>query len=256
MAIDVGTIRRVVLEEIHAAASEDQLQQGVVLDRAQRRLGINRNQRMEEALLTVWFDLFRTGHLSWGYNLNNPNPPFCHLTDQGRTTLKNLSRDPANPDGYLAHLDKVAQLNPVAASYIREALDTFNSNCFKATAVLVGAAAESVVLEVRDTVAATLKAQGSTVPKDLADWKIKRVLDALQREFEGRSPRMPVPLADAVRSNWPSFAYQIRAARNDVGHPVSVDPVTPENVHASLLIFPGLAALALDVTEWFADSQA
>jgi hypothetical protein len=35
-----------------------------------------------------------------------------------------------------------------------------------------------------------------------------------------------------------------------VGHPVSVDPVTPDTVHASLLIFPELATLAEALFQW------
>src|SRR5262245_38283078 len=57
----------------------------------------------ERALLTAFHDLFRNGQLSWGHNLANPGPPFLHLTEQGRRSLQHLSRDPMNPDGYLAH---------------------------------------------------------------------------------------------------------------------------------------------------------
>jgi len=38
--------------------------------------------------LTHFYDLFRIGLMSWGYNLSNPAPPFMHLTDQDRQTLK------------------------------------------------------------------------------------------------------------------------------------------------------------------------
>lgn len=61
------------------------------------------------------------------------------------------TRDPANPDGYLLHLCTMAGIGLVTESDISESLQTFNSGCFKATAVMVGAAAESVVLEIRDT---------------------------------------------------------------------------------------------------------
>jgi hypothetical protein len=85
-------------------------------------------------LLTVFYDLFRTGYLSWGHNLPNPNPPFFHVTALGRQALALRSRDPANPDGYLAQLRGRAAIGPVTDSYIAEALDTFNAACFKATA--------------------------------------------------------------------------------------------------------------------------
>lgn len=112
-------IRRVLLEVIQAESSNGpSFQSNGILSEAQRRLGIARNVAMEQALLTLWHDLFRTGYLAWGYNLANPDPPFCHLTDQGRRTLEHLSRDPANPDGYIHHLNQTTQLNPIANSYL------------------------------------------------------------------------------------------------------------------------------------------
>jgi len=84
-------IRRILLEVVETNASRG-LQQSSVLQEASQRLAIRNNAQLEEALLTAWFDLFRTGHLSWGLNLSNPNPPFCHLTSQGRKTLEHLSR--------------------------------------------------------------------------------------------------------------------------------------------------------------------
>lgn len=130
-------IRRRLLEVIAEYSGTDaSFQSGVVLREAQRRLGISRDVNLEQALLTLWHDLFRTGYLAWGYNLDNPNPPFCHLTDQGRRTLQHLSRDPANPDGYLHHLTQSARLNPISNSYLKEALVTFNADCYKAAAVM------------------------------------------------------------------------------------------------------------------------
>lgn len=38
--------------------------------------------------------------------------------------------------------------------------------------------------------------------------------------------------------------------RNDAGHPNEVTPVTPESVHAALLIFPQLAGLAAQLRAW------
>jgi hypothetical protein len=44
-----------------------------------RRLDLQRQQ----AILTCWHDLFRDGFLSWGFDLDNPDPPFFHLPDRG-----------------------------------------------------------------------------------------------------------------------------------------------------------------------------
>jgi hypothetical protein len=263
MALRGDQIRSTLLKVVAANAAmasgstvPASLQQVSILREATQELGGKLTFDEQEALLTAWYDLFRTGHLSWGKNLNNPDPPFCHLTEQGRRTLAHLSRDPSNPDGYRAHLAKRASLNPIAASYVEEALDTYNANCFRAAAVMIGAAAESTVLSLRDELLAAMSRVGRTPPKDLNDWRIKRLLGALQKELELQKPQMPATLFEALQAYWPAFTQQIRAVRNDAGHPAGIDVVTPESVHAALLIFPELAGLAKELSAWLANDYA
>ena len=249
-SVDGQQIRRVLLEVIqhYSQQGPGYFQSNPILDDAASRLSIRGNLPAEQALLTLFHDLFRLGQLAWGYDLSNTGPPFCHLTQQGRQTLQHLSRDPANPGGYLAHITN--QLNPIANSYLSEGLNTYNSNCFKATAVMVGAAAESLVLELRDVLVTKMTSLGQTVPANLEDWRIKRVLDTIKRILDTKKTVMPNNLAEAYEAYWPAFTQQIRAVRNEAGHPSSVDPVTPESVHASLLIFPELANIAEQLRSW------
>ena len=257
MAIDGSKIRSTLLEvvdehhrRIGSASGYATIQQGSILQEVVVRLGNRLTQDEGQALLTAWYDLFRTGHISWGYDLNNPNPPFCHVTKQGRRALEHLSRDPWNPDGYISHLASRARPNSIAFSYVQEALRTYNANCFRATAVMIGAAAESMALELRDAVVAGVKKVGRTPAKDLSDFRIKRVIDALHKELEMQQADMPAELYERVEGYWPAFTQQIRGARNDAGHPASIDPVTPETVHAALLIFPELADLTSRLLAW------
>ena len=37
---------------------------------------------IQQAILTCWHDLFREGTLSWGYDLDNPDPPFFHMPER------------------------------------------------------------------------------------------------------------------------------------------------------------------------------
>lgn len=250
-------IRAILLQVVSEYAKKGlgHFQQGPILEESARRMGVNRGTDSEQALLTYWGDLFRQGHLDWGYDIANPGPPFCHLSTRGRETLKNISRDPANPTGYLAHVASVAKLNPIARSYIEEALTTYNANCFKATAVMAGAASESIVIELRDAIAARLGFHGRAVPVALTDWRVKRVLDAIDVELSRHSRAMSPELRTSFEAYWPAFVQQIRAVRNDAGHPSNIDPVTPETVHGSLLIFPELARLATHLIAWVGTSM-
>ena len=248
---DGQSVRSVLLSVIQELAdNRDSIQSRTVLRETTQKLGIQGDTQREQALLTVWYDLFRQGHMAWGHDIANPEPPFCHLTGQGRKALEHLSRDPANPDGYHAHLKQQTELNPVAQSYIGEALNCFNSGCAKAAAVMVGAAAESLTIELRDALVARMSARGKPVPKKLQDWRIKSILDSLQAELGGQKKSMPHQLGEAFDAYWSAFTQQVRTVRNDAGHPSSVDPVTHEAVHSALLIFPELATLASQLRDW------
>jgi hypothetical protein len=88
------------------------------------------------------------------------------------------------------------------------------------------------------------------VPAALTDWRVKRVLSSLETMITAKQTSLPAALFERFEANWPAFTHQIRTARNDAGHPVTVEPVTAEEVHASLVIFPELATLAEQVREW------
>ncbi len=261
MAQAVGpSIREVLLTEIKVQEptgySGPTLQQTTVLDAVARKLGANQNPELERAILTQWSELFRTGLLAWGLNLSNPNSPFFHLTERGRQALQNVTRDPSNPAGYLKHLASVATLQPISMSYLVEGLDCYVAGLFKASAVMVGAAAEGVILDLRDVTVQKLNLLSKPVPRSMTDWKIKTVSDSLRNFFEGQSAQITRELRDSFEAYWSAFAQQIRTTRNDAGHPLSVDPVTSDTVHASLLIFPELARLANDLSRWVSTDLA
>jgi hypothetical protein len=249
MSVNINTMRKVVLEGVSKYAGNSNLQPGVIVREAARSLGIQGNPAMEEALLTVFYDLFREGHLAWGFNASNAEPPFCHVTEQGRDSLKNLDRDPANPDGYMQNIAQ-ASLNSIARSYLEEALKAYNSGCFKSAAVMVGAAAERMIIELRDCLVARIQAQGRAPSPNLADWKVKTIFDAMTSDLDRHKQQMPKPLRESYESFWQALFGQLRMTRNDAGHPTSIDPVTWDSVHSSLLIFLQFAKLAFDLRSW------
>ena len=232
-------------DQIGAPLTQTTLFYGVV-----ERLGGRVDGVLDQAILTQWHDLLRTGYFAWGKNLANPNPPFFHFTDRGRRALERLSRDPGNPAGYLRHMAEVAKLNAIANSYLTEGLSCFVAGYFKAAAVMIGASAESLILELRDISVQRLSKLKTPEPKGLSDWRVKTVLDALHGLIESKKGALPKDLREEFEAYWLAFAQQIRSTRNDAGHPSSVDPVTEEGVHASFLVFPELARLTTNLGAW------
>lgn len=249
-------IRQVLLDEIRAAQprnpGDGNLQQFTILNRVSQRLNIINDLELEQLVLAEWYGLFNTGYLSWGHNLGNAGPPFFHITARGKNALADLSRDPGNPAGYLAYVGTLAKLNPIAQSYLTEGLKCYVAGHYKAAAVMLGGASESVVLDLRDHLTQRLGELGQPVPAKLTDWRIKTVLDEFQRFVDTHKATLGHDVREEFTAYWPAFTQQIRAARNDAGHPSSVEPVSPETAHASFLVFPLLAKLAAQVHEWIA----
>lgn len=253
--VNPAVARQVLLDVVnaHVTMGPGYFQAGPILQAASQRLGIKGNIEAEQVLLTIWHDLFRIGMIAPGYDLCNPDLPFVHMTDAGRASLAHISRDPTNPDGYLAHLSSQQLIDPIALSYIHEAVLAYNSACHKASAVMVGCATERLVLLVRDELVAGLSRIGKVVPKELADWRYKTVRDSVTAELEAQTQHMrPIRLKESFTAFWIPLTEQPRLYRNDAGHPKTVDPVSPETVHSNLLIFPELAKLVADLVPWLA----
>jgi hypothetical protein len=262
--VPTPAIRDIILTEIRKAEQVAKnggptMQQGSVLQAAANELKKSRagaqpsqylTPELELALLTEWGELFRTGLVAWGLNLSNPNPPFFHLTGRGLQALANATRDPSNPFGYLRNVDAKASLNPVARSYLIEGLECYAAGFFKEGAVMVGGAAESLIVELAEIAKQRLTALGKNIPKPLNDWRVKIVTDGVRDLLENQKDALPKDLREPFEAYWPAFVQQIRSARNDAGHPTSIDPVTPDTVHASLLIFPELAQLTERLKNW------
>ena len=243
------SIREAILLAIDSARKpEHNLEQTTLLNDVSRRLDVRyNNPELEQAILTAWHDLFRTGYLAWGLNLANPNPPFFHLADPGRRALERLARDPGNPSGYERHLLSIAKPDPVTFSYLQEGLACYSSGLDKAAAVMIGCASEAMLLDIRSVLASKLP--GNSLA-DATEWKLKKIIDGITKYLNNESGKFPKPLKDQYEAYWIGFVQQIRLVRNDVGHPASIEPVTPDTVHAAYLIFPELARLSHNLKEW------
>ena len=80
---------------------------------------------------------------------------------------------------------------------------------------------------------------------------MSRTLARMFERIDGKTHR---ELRDKFDAHWGALTHEIRTTRNDAGHPTSIDPVTPESVHASLLLFPILVTLCDDLMSWSADT--
>src|SRR5437016_1778312 len=125
MTMQGANIRQTLLEVVDEtyrmtleSSVPTSMEQDPILNETVKRLGGSMTTDDGRALLVQCHDIFRVGLLCWGYDLTNPDPQSCHVTLQGRRALAHVSRDPSNPDGYLAYLATRSRLNTVASSYV------------------------------------------------------------------------------------------------------------------------------------------
>ncbi len=91
MLIEDSALKRQLLEvaKQYARLGPGYSQQRPVLDEVASANGGNMKVRLDlglqQAILTCWQELFREGQLSWGYDLDNPDPPFFHIPSGTRT---------------------------------------------------------------------------------------------------------------------------------------------------------------------------
>jgi hypothetical protein len=253
-------VRSVVMEVLReqAKSGNEHVSAPAVLRESINRLGASSTGpapegvrfSLQQAVLVYWNDLIRAGLVGWGASGGGWDFDACLLTDQGRKAMEQADRDPINPDGYMHHLRQCAALDPVAESYLKEALHTYRSGCFKATAVLLGTAAEGVILALRDSLCSRLSAAKKKLPKGIQDWRIAVVTQSLTEQLDFYRSQMPADLGNAYVTFWLSFTSHVRSIRNSSGHPNSIEPVSDNSVHAALLLFPDFAKLAGGLNAW------
>jgi hypothetical protein len=89
---------------------------------------------------------------------------------------------------------------------------------------MIGAAAETIVLEIRDALSSRIRAQGGAPPSALIGGSKPSL--AHSAELDAHKQQMTRDLKESDDSFWQAFFAQLRMTRNDAGHPTSVDPAT------------------------------
>jgi hypothetical protein len=148
----------------------------------------------------VW-SLIIQGVLVPGSDSNNPSLPHIKVTGYGKQVLAAGSVVPHDPDGYLENLrTSVANIDAVILLYVREALSTFRTANYLPSAVMLGVAAEKVMLLLVDAVrnAFADAAKQTSFEKDTKGKPIKRQYDEVRKRIERILPSLPAELSDVM----------------------------------------------------------
>lgn len=157
-----------------------------------------------------------------GGNYADPASWWLFLTARGRAYAADELPNPDIPDKYLQRIvQSVPVLSEVVKLYLREALETYRSQNYIASSVMLGVAAEAAFLEMAEAFANYLSgAERDKFRKMLDDPRVSynKVFEDF-RERTSQRKKVLGKLGDNLDIQLHSTLDMIRNYRNDAGHP-------------------------------------
>ncbi len=207
---------------------------------------------LADKITAVIWELIIEGIYTPGAGMQHPNLPALRATEYGLRCFEAGELTAHDPDDYLRRLKaKCPSIDDITLLYTGEALDTFRVGNFLAATVMIGVAAEKMLLRLVDAVhgALTTTQQQANFKKATDVRSAKKQHDAVVAQL--KSPLNPLPPElQSVLTQHVDGAYDlIRRTRNEVGHPTG-RRMERDETHALLLLFPTYCGTVHDLMEW------
>lgn len=183
----------------------------------QAQLSANDRQLVGE----VFWDLFRQGVITLGFNDSNREFPFFRISHFGRRILE-------NENTYFFHdltsyttliQTNVPNVNEVTLLYLQEAMQSFKSGCMLAAAVMLGVASEHsflLLLEGAESNSVYGSQFTSAAKERTILQKFRKFHTALEKHV---LPHLPAEIKEGLDIDFAGILSVIRNFRNDSGHP-------------------------------------
>lgn len=189
----------------------------------------------------IMWQLMIQGIITPGKDSSNLNLPWFRTTDYGQEVLRTGRFIPHDQAGYLEELRRVlgSSTNDITLSYLEESLRCFNAGCHLASVLLLGIAAESVILQLAKIIDTSLKnpkEQSAFAKKSTIKQKHRWIVDKYQ-SLPGNVRREILP--ESLDLTLTSLYELIRRQRNDLGHPQDKIPnLNREQAFIFFRLFP------------------
>ena len=107
----------------------------------------------------ILWQLFIQGVITPGINESNPDFPWFRLTAYGEKVLQEERFIPHDPSGYLSEISTLAEsvVGDSAIKYLEESLRCYTSGCHISSVLLLGIAAEAVLLNLCEALQKTIE---------------------------------------------------------------------------------------------------
>lgn len=201
-----------------------------------------RHRFLSDVYSMLW-ELVGEGIIRPGQEGHSLNFPFLAITEYGRRVIENQNAHPYEIERFLEQTGNGKPIDGSVETYLAEALRSFRSGLFVASAICLGIAAERVFILIAE---AMVDALSSTVDKtelrkrlDQNAMKPKQdwVHDKL-KELDKNKRKLAIDLPESAPLLVTGIYDLIRQQRNDLGHPSDDPPeINRDQAEASLLLF-------------------
>ena len=190
-----------------------------------------------EIFLEVFWDLFRQGVITLGYNDCNREFPFFRVTRLGRQIAKSQSvyffHDVSSYERNIR--TEVPSINEVTLVYLKEAMQAFRAGCIPSSTVMLGVATEHtflLLLEIIEGSATYQQTYSSVFQERTILQKFNKFKNILDQRIKG----LPSEIKEDLDTHFAGILSVIRVFRNQSGHP-SGTIIDREQVFVLLQLF-------------------
>ena len=207
-----------------------------------------------DIFLEVFWDLFRQGIITLGFDDRNPNFPHFRVSAHGKKILE-------NQDVYFYHnvssyeaviKQQVPSIDDVTLIYLKEAMQSFYSGCYLSSSVMLGVASEHTFLKLLDKIETT-GTYKSTFKKAFDERNISKKLEAFKNRLKqemGNNISLPDEIKENLDTNLDGIMNTIRNFRNESGHP-SGNIISREQCYVNLNLFIPYCKKAYQLIDFF-----
>lgn len=142
------------------------------------------------------------------------------VTELGEDYLRHGGPDVYDPDGYVRQLSSRYPVDDVESRFLYQAIGAFHADLPDAAAVMLGAAAEHLILILAEAIAKADSSVAARVRKEMNRPALS-LLTYLGKYLEDRKGQLPRRLGEQVSTTFLGIASMIRVARNDAPIPPS-----------------------------------
>jgi hypothetical protein len=207
----------------------------------------------------ILWDLIVDRVITIGKDSSNDKWPWIRLTAHGERVVDGAGPVYYDPHGYETFLGSITpSIGPVIKQYIMECINCYRQRLYFATAVMIGAAAESCALQLAEAIVmkTTDPAQRGSRAEILDRGKLPKIFEMI---FGSLKPlidtkKIPYQIYQGSLEHLLSLFEMIRVQRNEAVHPVAAD-VTKEKVFLSIQTLPVALQVVFRLIEWLRANQ-